>query len=134
MSEEKVRARELTRRQALWKLASLKPGHPEAVPLVAILERISIEEHNDAVFEPALTLDIVSLSVPTRRSSSGKEIVRESDIQQPWRGRFLQASSGSTRLVEGFYANDWKNFLLEWAAEVQHLEAHIAAISNRSNE
>lgn len=114
MSEEKVRARELTRRQALWKLASLKPGHPEAVPLVAILERISIEEHNDAVFEPALTLDIVSLSVPTRRSSSGKEIVRESDIQQPWRERFLQASSGSTRLVEGFYANDWKNFLLEW--------------------
>jgi len=130
MSHEKIRSREAVRRKALWKLASLKPGHPEAAALIAILNSISLEEHGDPDFAPLLALEEVRLSVPIRRHPSGKEIVCDSEIPQPWRERFLQASIGSTRLVEGLYAEDWKNFLDEWVVEMQHLDAHRGALSN----
>ncbi|MNO29476.1 hypothetical protein D3C76_193890 [compost metagenome] len=132
MSQEKIRSREAIRRKTLWKLASLKPGHPEAVPLVAILNSISLEEHGDPDFDPVLTLEEVRISVHIRRHPSGKEIVCDPEIPQPWRERFLQASIGSTRLVEGLYAEDWRKFLDEWVVEMQHLDAHRAALSNRS--
>ncbi|WP_054881399.1 hypothetical protein [Pseudomonas sp. NBRC 111128] len=132
MSQEKIRSREARRRKALWKLASLKPGHPEAAALIAILNSISLEEHGDPDFDLVLALEELRISVAIRRHPSGKEIVCDSEIPQPWRERFLQASLGSTRLVEGFYADDWKKFLREWDAEMWHLEAHKAATPNRS--
>lgn len=54
--------------------------------------------------------------------NSGISILREASIPQPWRERFLQASIGSTRLVDGHYPADWNKFLAGWEAEIWHLE------------
>lgn len=54
-------------------------------------------------------------------------IVRDQDIPQPWRERFLCASRGSTRLVEGTYYQDWEKFVSEWKREMAHLELHRCA-------
>jgi len=56
-----------------------------------------------------------------------ESIVREASIPQPWRERFLQASVGSTRLVDGLYAHDWEKFLSEWQAEMKRVDVHRAA-------
>ena len=60
------------------------------------------------------------------------DIVSELDIPEPWRGRFLQASIGSTRLPEGPYAHDWNKFLDEWERQMQHLQDHRAAQAVRN--
>ncbi|MNW11484.1 hypothetical protein D3C71_2089550 [compost metagenome] len=62
-----------------------------------------------------------------KRLHSGIDIVLELNIPELWRERFFQASIGSTRLVDGLYATDWKKFLAAWEAEMQHLEAHRTA-------
>jgi hypothetical protein len=124
MDQEKLRYREISRRKELCRLASLELGSPEAVTLLAILDNISIEERGDYEQATPLTLEEVRCRVPISHHSSGKEIVREHEIPEPWRERFIQASIGSTRFVEGFYAEDWNKFLDEWDAEMRLLDAH----------
>jgi len=94
-----------------------------------LLDSISLEERGDPVLDPVLTLEEIPRFVPIRRHPSGKEIVLEHEIPEPWRERFLQASIGSTRLVEGMYATDWQKFLKEWALEMQVVDTHRDAIS-----
>lgn len=129
MRHENLRIREAARRKTLWTLASLAPGHPDAPSLIELLDSISLEERGDLVLDPVLTLEEIPRFVPIRRHSSGKEIVLEHEIPEPWRERFLQASIGSTRLVDGMYATDWQKFLKEWALEMQVVDTHRHAIS-----
>ncbi|WP_122677347.1 hypothetical protein [Pseudomonas viridiflava] len=121
-------SRESVRRKALWTLSHLIPGDPKAAAIVDVLDDIEGQERVDLNHShPCLDIDAVRKAVLIERHSSGISIVREVGIPQPWRERFLQASIGSTRLVDGPYAHDWDKFLTQWQAEMQHLDAHRAA-------
>lgn len=123
-----LRSRESVRRKALWTLSHMIPGDPKAAAIVDVLDNIEGQERVDLNHShPGLDLDAVYKAVQAERHISGISIVREASIPQPWRERFLQASVGSTRLIDGPYAHDWEKFLTEWQAEMQHLDAHRAA-------
>ena len=120
-----LRSRESVRRKALWTLSHLIPGDPKAAAIVDVLDDIEGQERVDLNHShPGLDLDAVCKAVQIERHSSGISIVREASIPQPWRERFLQASIGSTRLVDGPYAHDWDKFLTQWQLEMPHLYAH----------
>lgn len=123
-----LRTRESVRRKAFWTLSHLVPGDPQAAAILNVIDDIEDQERVDSNRNhPCLDIDAVRKAVLIERHSSGISIVREAGIPQPWRERFLQASIGSTRLVDGPYAHDWDKFLTQWQAEMQHLDAHISA-------
>ena len=128
MTSDELRELEITRRRALWALASLHPGDSMALGVLAILDDLDGQERCSTAFtDEPLELNEVRHSVPVKRHPSGIDIVLELDIPEPWKERFLQASIGSTRLPEGPYACDWQKFLVEWEREMQHLQNHRAA-------
>ena len=128
MADDDLRTREAVRRKALWTLSHLMPGDPKAAAILDVLDDIDDQERVDLNrIHPSLDIDAVRKAVLIERHSSGISIVREAGIPQPWRERFLQASIGSTRLVDGLYAHDWEKFLTKWQAEMQHLDAHMSA-------
>ncbi|MBA5961156.1 hypothetical protein GIB64_27360 [Pseudomonas lactis] len=130
MTCDLLRERERTRRRFLWALATFHPGDISASGLLAILDDLDDQEQNDApCSDQPLELVEVRNSVSVMRHNSGIDIILEQTIPQPWRERFVQASVGSTRLAEGFYACDWYKFLDCWETEMQHFEAHTAACS-----
>ncbi|NVZ90447.1 hypothetical protein HX813_19615 [Pseudomonas yamanorum] len=123
-----LRTRESVRRKAFWTLSHLVPGDPQAAAILNVLDDIEDQERVDLnQGRPNLDIDAVRKAVQIERHSSGISIVREAGIPQPWRERFLQASIGSTRLVDGPYAHDWDKFLTQWQAEMKHLDAHMSA-------
>ncbi|MBD8269316.1 hypothetical protein BTW15_26070 [Pseudomonas syringae pv. tomato] len=123
-----LNSRESVRRKALWTLSHLIPGDPKAAAIVDVLDEIEGQERVDLNRNhQSLGIDAVRKAVLIERHSTGISIVREAGIPQPWRERFLQASIGSTRLVDGPYAHDWENFLTQWQAEMKHLDAHRSA-------
>lgn len=127
-----LRSRESVRRKALWTLSHLVPGNPQAVAILNVLDDIEDQERVDLnQSHPHLDIDAVRKAVLIERHSSGINIVDEANIPQPWRERFLQASIGSTRLVDGLYAHDWDKFLTQWQAEMKHLDAHMSARRER---
>lgn len=128
MTHDELRELERTRRRALWALASLHPGDPNASELLAILSDLDDQVLNGtSSTNKSLDLSEVRDSVSVERHHSGIDIILERTIPQPWRERFLQASVGSTRLVDGSYARDWDKFLAGWEAEMRHLQQHRAA-------
>ena len=123
-----LRTRESLRRKALWTLSHLMPGDPMAAAILDVLDDIEDQEQVELNrHPPILDIDAIRKTVLIERYSSGISIVREASIPQPWRERFLQASIGPTRLVDGLYAHDWEKFLSEWQAEMKRLDAHRAA-------
>lgn len=127
MTHDELRELETTRRKALWVLASLPPGDLTASDALAILDDLDDQKREDSSpTDIPLELVEVRVSVTVERHHSGIDIVLELTIPQPWRERFRQASIGSTRLPEGPYARDWEKFLIEWEAEMAHLENHRA--------
>lgn len=130
MTCDLLRERERTRRRVLWALATFHPGDLSASDLLSILDDLDDQERNDTPrSDQPLELVEVRNSVSVMRHSSGIDIILEQTIPQPWRERFVQASVGSTRLIDGFYACDWEKFLDGWQSEMQHLDAHRAACS-----
>lgn len=128
MTHDELRELEKTRRRAIWALANLHPGNPDASEPIAILDHLDGQEENGIPpIDTPLALMDVRDSVPVQHHHSGIDIVLEHDIPQPWRERFLQASIGSTRLADGPYATDWEKFLDEWEREMQHLHNHRVA-------
>ncbi|ANH99237.1 hypothetical protein AAY86_10580 [Pseudomonas amygdali pv. tabaci str. ATCC 11528] len=125
MNCDEVSKLERTRRKALWSLASLHPGDPNASELLIILDTLERDSRPSA--DKALELSEVRDLVSVRRHNSGIDTVLELDIPQPWRERFFQASVGSTKLIDGFYACDWDKFLAGWDVEMRHLEQHRVA-------
>lgn len=125
IAQDELRKIEGARRRALWALASLSPGDPKASQPLAILDYLDAQEQSSTPStHTPLALRDVHDSVSVQHHHSGIDIVLEHDIPQPWRERFQQASVGSTQLPEGPYALDWKNFLVEWEREMQHLQHH----------
>ena len=125
---EDLRTRESVRRKALWTLSHLVPGDPQAAAILNVLDDIEDQERVDLnQSHPHPDIDAVRKAVLIERHSSGINIVDEASIPQPWRERFLQASTGSTRLIDGLYAHDWEKFLSEWQSEMLHLDAHMSA-------
>jgi len=119
---------ERTRRRALWVLASLHPGDPNASELLAILDDIDDQERvGTPSTDKTLDLNDSRDSVTVQHLHSGIDIILEQTIPQPWIERFHQASIGSTRLVDGRYAADWDKFLTTWEKEMNHLQRHRAA-------
>ena len=128
MSHNELRKLETIKRRALWELASLHPGSPDASEPVAILDHLDAQERSRAPSTGTpIGLKEVRDFVQAQHHPSGIDIVLEHDIPQPWRERFLQASIGSTRLADGPYATDWEKFLDEWEREMQHLHNHRVA-------
>ena len=120
-----LRTRESVRRKALWTLSHLVPGDPQAAAILNVLDDIEDLERVDLnQSHPHPDIDAVRKAVLIERHSSGINIVDEASIPQPWRERFLQASIGSTRLIDAPYARDWEKFLAQWQVEMQHLAAH----------
>ena len=127
-----LRTRESVRRKALWTLSHLVPGDPQAAAILNVLDDIEDQERVDLnQSHPHPDIDAVRKAVLIERHSSGINIVDEGSIPQPWRERFLQASIGSTRLIDGLYAHDWEKFLAQWQAEMKHLNAHMSARRER---
>lgn len=125
MTSDDLRELERTRRRALWALASLHPGDSVALGVLAILDDLDNQERSStASTHGPLELNEVRHSVPVKRHPSGIDVVLALDIPEPWKERFSQASIGATRLPEGPYLLDWKNFLVEWEREMQHLQDH----------
>lgn len=123
-----LHTRESVRRKALWALSHLVPGDLQAAAILNVLDDIEDQERVDLnQSHPHLDIDAVRKAVLIERHSSGINIVDEASIPQPWRERFLQASIGSTRLIDAPYARDWEKFLAQWQVEVQHLAAHKIA-------
>lgn len=123
-----LRTRESVRRKALWTLSHLVPGDPQAAAILNVLDDIEDQERVDLHHSnPHLDIDAARKAVLIERHSSGINIVDEARIPQPWRERFLQASIGSTRLIDAPYARDWEKFLAQWQVEMQHLAAHKIA-------
>lgn len=123
-----LRSHESVRRNALWTLSHLMPSDPKAAAILDVLDNIEDQERVDLnPSHPSLDIDAVRKAVLIERHSSGISIVREAGIPQPWRERFLQASIGSTRLIDGPYAHDWEKFLAQWQVEMQHLATHMFA-------
>lgn len=128
MTGDQLRELERNKRKAFWALANLHPGDPNASELLIVLDNLDALERDirpstDKALESSEVRDVVSV----KRHNSGIDIVLELDIPQSWRERFLQASVGSTRLIDGFYACDWDKFLIGWDVEMRHLEQHRAA-------
>ena len=127
MTHDELRKLERTRRRALWEIARFLPGDPEAADALAILDDLDDQQRSGTpTMGESLELNEVRASVPVQHHNCGIDIVLEMTIPQPWRERFLQASIGSTRVVEGPYATDWDKFLARWEAEMRHLEQHRA--------
>jgi hypothetical protein len=76
----------------------------------------------------AMSIDELRACVPETEivevSGSHFVVVLDEHIPEPWKTRFEEASTGSTRLRQGSYARDWRRFLRLWIAEMQHLAAH----------
>ncbi|MDY0937998.1 hypothetical protein [Pseudomonas viridiflava] len=128
MTRNDLRKLESGRRRALWALASVPPGDPNALVRLAVLDDVDLQELNSASSTgKPLELHAVRDAVPIKRHHSGIDIILELDIPEPWRERFFQASIGSTRLPDGPYARDWEKFMGEWESEMRHLALHRAA-------
>lgn len=123
-----LRTRESLRRKALWTLSNLTPGDSKAAAILDLLDDIDEQERADlSRCLSGLDIDVVRKAVLIKRHSSSINIVDEASIPQPWRERFIQASIGSTRLIDGPYAHDWEKFLTQWQVEMRHLDAHWSA-------
>jgi hypothetical protein len=121
--------RERKRRYALWGLERLQPGSDRAIQYLAILDEIERQDRDDPIGDAvAMSVDELRERVPETEivevSGSHFVVVLDKHIPEPWKTRFEEASTGSTRLRQGCYARDWHRFLRLWTAEMEHLAAH----------
>jgi hypothetical protein len=132
MAANNIYQREMARRKALWGLARFAPGDPMAASALRALEDIDALDTDDLHLPgAALSIDEIANSVPEEELPTGIWIVREAGIPKPWLERFRCASVGSTRVVEGPYATDWKKFLRKWRIEICHLDEHRSVRAKR---
>lgn len=122
--ETRLWQREKARRQALWQLQGLRPGDPAAAEWLVMINEVEFLERLEPIGDGCeLTIEQLRALVPIVDLREFR-IVRDADIPEPWRERFGQASTGSTRLPEGSYGRDWLRFLSLWEREMAHLQQH----------
>ncbi|MFJ1338260.1 hypothetical protein ACIKP7_09000 [Pseudomonas caricapapayae] len=129
MTNYQLRKLEVAKRRALWALAELKPGDPGAVKVLVELDEI------DQALGGLVTGRELSSQEPmaaiTTQYNNGICLVVDDSIPEPWRQRFWAASVGSTRLAAGAYFLDFKEFVLAWHRELEHLKAHRSSRHDR---
>jgi hypothetical protein len=119
-----LRQRETARREALWQLTGVRPGDPAAAGILLVLDEVDGDDRSNPIGSGhALSVEAVRDLVPLTQIRT-KLVVRDEDIPLPWAERFLQASTRSTRLVEGSYTHDWYSFLSLWIKEMDFLAQH----------
>lgn len=124
--------RERARREAIWRLEALRPGHDAVRDILSVLDRIE-EADRDAPIGPGINMEISGLReiVPIIDEPGKISYVDVDDIPEPWCERFEQASVGSTRpMAEGYvgaYAGDWLKFLSCWKLEMELIARHRKA-------
>lgn len=121
-----LRQREKARREALWQLTGVRPGDPAATEILLVLDEADADDLSNPIGSGhALSVEAVCDLVPLTQIRK-MLVVRDEDVPQPWAERFLQASTLSTRLVEGSYSHDWYSFLSHWVKEMDFLAHHRA--------
>lgn len=121
-----LRQRETARREALWQLTGVRPGDPAAAGILLVLDKVDGDDLSNPIGSGhTLSVEAVRDLVPLTQIRK-MLVVRDEDIPQPWSERFLQASTLSTRLVEGSYSHDWYSFLSLWIKELDFLSHHRA--------
>lgn len=127
MTPDNLQDRETSRRKALWTLAHLPPGDPKAVAVIQVLDEIAVKTSNRLTipFRPNEFRNVIE----TEARSNELQIIHEARIPQHWRERFLQASRGSTRRVEGPYLSAMTN--VECMAEAVKLPVEAFACRPR---
>lgn len=121
-----LRQRETARREALWQLTGVRPGDPAASGIFLVLDKVDADDLSNPIGSGhALSVGAVRDLVPLTQIRK-MLVVRDEDIPEPWAERFLQASTLSTRLVEGSYSHDWYSFLSLWIKEMDFLAHHRA--------
>lgn len=119
-----LETREKARRRALWKLQALKLGDPAAAEWLVVLAEVEFLDQLKPIGEgSALTIEQLRALVPIT-DVRGFRVVRDEDIPQPWRERFGEASTGSTRIPDGSYSRDWLKFLALWPKEMTYVQQH----------
>lgn len=127
-----LQTRELTRRNALWTLDNPATREQATQDLLLVWRA-----DRDYPIGPAagLTVKEIGALVPTVVEEGAGALVRFSEIPEPWATRFQVASFAATRVLDGYYAGDWGNFLELWLAEADKIEELVEqelerAISN----
>lgn len=121
--------RELERRKALRQLADLLPGDRDAR---VILQRLDDLERLDGELPLSESgLELAQLAkLPKESHPIGCWIVRDEDIPEPWKSRFGVALGRAARVKEGFYYQDWVDFLQAWERDVAHVAQHRLALDD----
>jgi len=116
-----LKAREEARRKALWSL-----GAPERqAEAEATLLTIWKLDRDYPLGEAAdLSAEEVESLVPIT-TTGGTPLVRFADIPEPWATRFDEASYGSTRLLDGYFARDWDKFISLWPGEAEKIDSLV---------
>jgi hypothetical protein len=120
--------RERARRRVLWSLERLLPGQSGATTLIDALDRIELDDQENPIGDScAVSPSELASLVPIIKKSGRIDYVSDDAIPEPWRERFAQASLGSTRPLDGWFACDWLKFLSLWQLEMEHLAKHRKA-------
>lgn len=116
-----LKARERARRKALLSLGA----HDRKTDAEATLLAIWKLDRNYPLGDAAdLSAEEVESLVPITMTG-GTQLVRPADIPEPWATRFDEASYGSTRLLDGYYARDWDKFLSLWPGEAETIDSLV---------
>lgn len=129
MLMNKIWLREKERRKALLQLADLMPGEPGARPILERLDELERLDREEPLSE--CPLDLAQLAeLPREAHPVGCWIVRDQDIPEPWKSRFTVALGPATRVEDGFYLQDWTDFLDTWERDLAHVEQHREALDD----
>lgn len=119
-----LQAREKLRRRAFRVMAN-RDQRAQALADLDFIERL---DHEAPIGEAVTwTLDDVAGYVPvTRRNDPPLEVVRPSDIPEPWRNRMAAVSIDVTMASNfpGYYIDDWREFLRLWRLEHEQLREY----------
>ena len=113
-----LKARERARRKALWSLGAYERQAEAEATLLTIWK---LDRDYPLGAAAGLSTEEVKSLVPITMSGSSP-LVRLADIPEPWATRFDEASYGSTRLLDGYFAHDWDKFLSLWPGEAEKIE------------
>lgn len=121
--------RERERREAIWQLAEMQPGDQSAPAILELLDDLERLDREHPLIECELGFEQLA-ELPREAHPIGCWIVRDSEIPEPWKSRFVLALGPATRVSEGFYLQDWIDFLDAWQREIEHLEQHRLALDD----
>lgn len=134
---DNLSARERKRRQALWQM--LDPlKQQQALKELDVIEQLDIVHPIGEASN--WTLSKLSEHVPLYYQTYGKgslALIKIDSIPEPWRTRMGAASRGSTRYRDGYFSEDWENFLKLWEREheeLKRLRVRLSLISKENSE